>query len=131
MNRCPKCGSDFVCNSCENSPDGYVPYRYECDTVIINGEVYKEGDICLRRQVAIIEEKSNQKDEIIKSLSLSLHNMLSWADNPAVPPDKYHHCGPEGNCDMDCVNWSYYCADMFEAKRALKLVEKETNNGKM
>ena len=54
-------------------------------------------------------KKSVGADTIIESL-------LRWIDNPPPPPPDGHSCGPDANCDMDCMERGYMLRDVARAR---------------
>lgn len=53
-----------------------------------------------------------------------LPQMIAWAENPPVPQSKGHICGPEGNCDHDCMIFARMCQDVMTARSSLAASDK-------
>lgn len=58
--------------------------------------------------------------ERIRVLKHHLQVMIAYAKEPPVPPAPSHHCGPEGNCDCDCMNWAHFQNALVDAEKALR-----------
>ncbi|VVB53310.1 Uncharacterised protein [uncultured archaeon] len=66
-----------------------------------------------------IQEPGNLKNRI-EELEDCLRGAILYLEHgPPIPPMSDHHCGPDSNCDTDCVNWAY-CKWLNDAKGLLK-----------
>ena len=54
-----------------------------------------------------------------------LRKILGWAEHPAFPPPEGHTCGPEGNCDCECMAWGYFQQDSSKARALLTKHERK------
>ena len=107
--KCPKCGSQQTKPTTKLGTRGYacgtVSYKWPRTTTM-------ESQQCLVHQLA-------QAKAEIKQLRGLLWRGLRYCDEH-VHYDTCGACGPEGNCDTECMAAEYYAQWAHEAAKAAK-----------
>ena len=73
-------------------------------------EIFAKLDGIITRH-SVAETQEPLAVDIIKGL-------LTWCES-GIPNPPDHSCGPEGNCDDECVAWAYLTKDIQKARAYL------------